>query len=149
MSEQSVIRRWPILAMASGLLVALGVVAAAPVGSATSQEPEPVSCIVDKPVDVGSGFLLSRGKFTTIDHPDAELETAAWDINSRGQIVGGYDIAGVFHGFLLDRGRYEPIDFPGASRTIAARINARGQILGNYEDSRGGCHGFLRSNGLR
>jgi uncharacterized membrane protein len=30
---------------------------------------------------------------------------------------------------------------------VAARINARGQILGNYEDARGGCHGFLLERG--
>ena len=91
---------------------------------------------------------LDRGKFTTIDHPDAVLETAPYGINNRGQIVGGYDTAGfAVHGFLLDRGRYTTIDVPGASRTIALRINARGQILGDYEDARGGCHGFLLDKG--
>jgi hypothetical protein len=50
----------------------------------------------------GHGFLLDKGVFTTIDHPDAVDETAvvgitgAADINDRGQIVGYYDgMAGI------------------------------------------------------
>jgi hypothetical protein len=39
------------------------------------------------------------------------VETAPYGIKNRGQIVGGYDTAGVFHGFLLDRPRYTTIDF--------------------------------------
>jgi uncharacterized membrane protein len=27
------------------------------------------------------------------------------------------------------------------------KINARGQIMGDYEDARGGCHGYLLDNG--
>ena len=97
---------------------------------------------------LGPGFLLDQGKFTTINHPDAVLETAPYGINNRGQIVGGYDTAGfAVHGFVLDRGRYTTIDVPGASRTIALRINARGQVLGDYEDARGGCHGYLLDKG--
>ena len=114
------------------LLAALTVVgtgaAAQPSATASAPEPPPVSCIVDNPVDVGSGFRLRRGKFTTIDHPDADLETAAYGVNNRGQIVGGYDKAGIVHAFLLDRGRYKTIDFPGATRSNAARINARGRF---------------------
>jgi hypothetical protein len=54
-----------------------------------------VSCIADNPVDpLGPGFLLSRGKFTTINHPKATLETAPYGINNRGKVVGGYDAAG-------------------------------------------------------
>jgi hypothetical protein len=114
-----------ILALVAGLLLAaLALVGAAPASS--PQEPPPVSCIVDTAVGPpGPGFLFDRGRFTTIDHPDAEVETAPYGINNRRQIVGGYDSAGVFHGFLLDRGRYRTIDFPGASRSVAARINAR------------------------
>ena len=145
--ETNPTRHWRIPALAAALLLAALVEA----GPATAQaaEPPPVSCIADSPVDpLGPGFLLDRGKFTTIDHPDAVLETAPYGINNRGQIVGGYDTAGfAVHGFLLDRGRYTTIDVPGASRTIALRINARGQILGDYEDARGGCHGFLLDKG--
>jgi hypothetical protein len=68
------------------LLAALVVAGPATAGAA---EPPPVSCITDNPVDpLGPGFLLDRGEFTTIDHPDAVLETASYGINNRGQIVG-------------------------------------------------------------
>jgi probable HAF family extracellular repeat protein len=140
-----------IVALAAALLLAALAVAGsagATAPTASAQEPPPVSCIVDSPVGPpGPGFVLSRGKFTTIDVPGADVETAPYGINNRGQIVGGYDTAGVVHGFLIDRGRYKTIDFQGAARTTALRINARGQILGNYEDARGGCHGFLLEKG--
>ena len=97
---------------------------------------------------LGPGFLLNRGRFTTINHPQATLETAPYGINDRGQIVGGYDTPSfIFQGFPLDRGRYETIAVPGALRSSAIRINARGQILGDYEDGRGGCHGYLLDKG--
>lgn len=148
--ESTAGRRLRILRLAAGLFVALTLVGvAAQPSPAATQDPPPVSCITDNPVDpLGPGFLFDRGEFTTIDHPDAVLETAPFGINNRGQLVGGYDTAGfVIHGFLLDGGRFTTIDVPGALRTLALRINARGQILGNYEDERGGCHGFLLDDG--
>jgi uncharacterized membrane protein len=48
------------------------------------------------------GFLLSRGRFTTIDFPGA-LVTNAFGINARGEIVGVYEDATGVHGFLLSR----------------------------------------------
>ena len=69
----------------------------------------------------GHGFLLDKGVFTTIDHPDAVGETAATGINNRGQIVGAYiDAEGTIHGFLLDDGVFTPIDHPDAASGPAA-----------------------------
>ena len=49
------------------------------------------------------GFLLSKGKFTTIDVPGAGATVAA-DINPRGDIVGCYqDSSFNTHGFLLSK----------------------------------------------
>jgi probable HAF family extracellular repeat protein len=98
----------------------------------------------------GHGFLLDKGVFTTIDHPDAVAETGASSINNRGQIVGGYvDAEGTTHGFLLDDGVFAPIDHPDAASgpgagTVARDINKRGQIVGFYFDAEGTAHGFLR-----
>ena len=95
------------------------------------------------------GFLRDKkGVFTTIDHPDSPLGTAALDINNRGQIVGTYaDAEETTHGFLLDKGVFTTIDFPGSSFTEAVGINGRGQIVGFYLDAEGTIHGFLRDRG--
>jgi probable HAF family extracellular repeat protein len=64
------------------------------------------------------GFLLERGQLTVIDHPDAPQDpaannTAAADLNDRGQIVGYYtDATGTYHGYLYDKGRFTRIDPP-------------------------------------
>ena len=51
----------------------------------------------------GHGFLLSKGKFTTIDVPGA-VYTEADSINVQGDIVGTYaDSSGNGHGFLLSK----------------------------------------------
>jgi uncharacterized membrane protein len=99
---------------------------------------------------IGHGFLLDKGVFTTIDHPDAVAETTALAINNRGQIVGGYvDAEGTARSFLLDDGVFTPIDHPDAASgpgagTVARDINKRGQIVGLYADAEGTIHGFLR-----
>lgn len=77
-------------------------------------------------------FLLSGGKFTTIDFPDATL-TEAWKINAHGDITGVYqEASGVIHGFLLREGVFSTIDVPGAAGTVAFGINDRGDIVGAY-----------------
>jgi hypothetical protein len=65
------------------------------------------------------GVLLSRkGEFTTFDAPGAAGETALFDLNNRGQIIGGFvDAAGTVTHFLLKKGALTPIEFPGAVRT--------------------------------
>jgi hypothetical protein len=51
------------------------------------------------------GFLLSKGKFATIDVPAAfGIGTVAFGINPQGDIVGSYsDGSGNVHGFLLSK----------------------------------------------
>jgi len=49
----------------------------------------------------GHGYLLRKGRFTTIDVPGSVLSLAT-GINSKGAIVGKYmTVDGKFHGFLL------------------------------------------------
>jgi hypothetical protein len=125
MSEKTGIGRWLILAMAAGLLAALGVAAAAPAGSATSQELAPVSCAERPQPGRGTyfdaqglrhGFVLDRGVYRTVDAPGA-VQTAIADINNRGQILGtSLDGQGAFRSFVLTRGVVTTIeDVPGAS----------------------------------
>src|SRR6267143_1261002 len=83
--------------------------------------------------------------FTTIDFPGASF-TSAQGINPRGDIVGNYGSAGVFHGYLLSGGEFASIDFPGASASQALGINPRGDIVGAYT-SAGVTHGYLLSGG--
>jgi probable HAF family extracellular repeat protein len=91
------------------------------------------------------GFLYDKGRFTTIDPPDASdagrtgggcdgigfAATAAFGINNRGQVVGQYvDDDGLLHGYLWERRRgFRTIDPPRGAGTVAVDANDRGQIL--------------------
>ena len=94
------------------------------------------------------GFLFSDGGFTTITFPGAAW-TAAYSINTAGQIVGGYGPSESTgrHGFLRAGGRFSSIDFPGSGDTVARGVNNRGQIVGDYLGADGSRHGFLMSGG--
>jgi len=88
------------------------------------------------------GFLLRRGVFTLIDHPDGVGPTAAFGINNRGDVAGRLVGADTLHGYLLRRGRFTTIDPPDSTFTVARGIDDAGRIVGFYEDL--GVHGFLR-----
>jgi len=100
------------------------------------------------------GFLLRKGKFTTIDAPGASFPppptsggTAATGINPQGDIVGDYtDSSDNIHGFLLRKGSFTTIDAPGSNFTSPSAINPRGDIVGFFVDD-SGIHGFLLSHG--
>jgi hypothetical protein len=89
-----------------------------------------------RPRSLTPGFLLDRGRYTTLEVPGATVETAPLGINNRGQIVGGARGGGVpDRGFLRDaRGRYRTFRFPGARSTLAQKLNDRGQITGAYNN---------------
>ena len=90
------------------------------------------------------GFLLRRGVFTLIDHPDAAGPTAAFGINNRGDVAGRYVGADTLHGYLLRRGRFTTIDPPDSGFTVVRGIDDAGRIVGFYvEGDDGGVHGFL------
>jgi probable HAF family extracellular repeat protein len=98
------------------------------------------------------GFLLSGGKFTSLDDPMAAPgNTQAEGINSAGQVVGFYyDAGGHAHGYLYSNGSYTTVDDPAAGatgNTFAQGINSSGQIVGYYVTSDGQQHGFLYSGG--
>jgi uncharacterized membrane protein len=71
-----------------------------------------------------------------------------FDINNRGQIIGGYvDAGGMRQSFLLDDGVFTTFAVPGASRTAAFDIDDRGRIVGFFVDAVGPGHGFLLDKG--
>jgi probable HAF family extracellular repeat protein len=104
---------------------------------------------------VTHGFLLSAGRFVTIDHPDATgvfnglAGTVVLGINDRKQLVGTYVASdNLLHGFLLDRGRFIPIEGPGAVTTILVDINNRGQIIVQASNPDGSLPQYLLERGV-
>jgi probable HAF family extracellular repeat protein len=83
-------------------------------------------------VTTTDGYLLDGNRLTTFGAPGAQI-TIPYDINDRGQIVGGSltslaDTAP--SGFLRSGGRFIVINRPGAVATVLFGINDRGQIAG-------------------
>jgi probable HAF family extracellular repeat protein len=80
------------------------------------------------------GFIRDEGRVTRLDVRGA-VATVAYDVNDRGQVVGGYiDARGRQHGFLYEKGRYTTIDAPRpldpfAMGSIATGINDRGEVV--------------------
>jgi uncharacterized membrane protein len=110
---------------------------------------------------VGHGYLLSDGRYTTIDDPNGVGSSLAQGINEDGQIVGYYtvpvsttvDPAGVFtRAFLRDSdGAISPVQFPGANNTLAIKISPRGKVVGCFHnlsfDFPTTMHGFVMQDG--
>jgi probable HAF family extracellular repeat protein len=105
------------------------------------------------------GFLLSGGRFTTIDVPGgARTQVVAAGIDDSGTIVGDFDGAdGTHHGFVRDSGgKFRAVDFPGARGSTVSAINNKGQLVGRYSlvspypgDPAGNSqqHSFVLDNG--
>jgi hypothetical protein len=88
---------------------------------------------------VTRGFLLSKGKFTVIDFPEA-AGTILRGISPGGNIVGNYwladDPAVAARGFLLTRkGDFVDVRYPEHSWEIPQRILPNGTILGCRHDT--------------
>ena len=91
------------------------------------------------------GFLLSGGRYTTIDFPGSTF-TILSGINAQGDITGSYQAGGLPYGFLLNGGDYTSIGFAGATFTNTTGLNTRGDIVGRYT-ANGVTHGYLLSSG--
>ena len=124
-----------LLCVAAALAV-LGL-AASP-ASAAAEPPAP-----SEPSSIRSpGFLLDKGRYTTIQAPRARTHTYAHGINNRGQIAGGFDDPsfdghdGRGHGSVRKKnGRFVQFDVPGAISTNANKINDHGQIAGGFNET--------------
>ena len=79
------------------------------------------------------GYIIDDEGFTDLVFPGA-TQTAAWDINPAGEIVGNHRDASGLHGFILIDGVYTAIDvaLTGASVTRTFGMNARGDIVGSF-----------------
>jgi len=93
------------------------------------------------------GFLLSHGKFTTIDEPSADPAgggTFAWGINDSGTVVGSYfDSLGNPHAYLLRGTVFQTLDTMPTGHGQAFGINPQGDVVGQHDDDNGVIHGFL------
>ena len=102
-----------------------------------------------RPRSLSPGFLLDRGRYTTIEAPGATGETGVGGINNRGVIVGGARGGGrPDRGFMRDtRGRFTAIRYPGARSTLASKINDRGQLVSVRAEPDGTVRGFVLERG--
>jgi hypothetical protein len=99
--------------------------------------------------NVSNGFLLTEGKFRTVDFPGA-VATALRGINNLGDVSGTYSIvdfnADEF-GFIIPR-RGPPISFkladPTGTGIVVGGINDLRQLVGYYTDATSTLVGFLR-----
>jgi probable HAF family extracellular repeat protein len=150
------VSRWIVAIVATAAFTVL----AASAVPATAQAPPDPACppriIVDFCNDVrpGRGFLLKKGRFTTLEFPGALL-TVVWDIDNRGRMVGTYVDAqgptqgGFTHGLVIDAdGVFTTVDVPGPLETEIFGINERGQVVGAFLDPSGITRGFLLDDGV-
>ena len=94
--------------------------------------------------NVGHGFTLKAGVFTTIDVPGA-ARTAVWDVNNTNQIVGRFAAGSQVRSFTGNPDRLSILDYLGNPlfTTAASSINAAGIVAGNEVDGLGFGGGFL------
>jgi probable HAF family extracellular repeat protein len=94
------------------------------------------------------GFVYAKGKLMRFSYPGS-IETKAFDINDRDEIVGWHsDCFGRIHGFVMDGNKFRSIDHPNASGwgTVVTGLNNRGTLVGSYGDG-DTVRGFLCQDG--
>src|ERR1700723_2005357 len=99
--------------------------------------------------NVSNGFLLTEGKFQTVDFPGA-VSTALRGINSLGDVSGTYSVVDLNadeFGFIIPR-RGPAISFkladPTGTGIVVGGINDLRQLVGYYTDATSTLVGFLR-----
>jgi hypothetical protein len=99
--------------------------------------------------NVNNGFLLTEGKFRTMDFPGA-VSTLLRGINNLGDLSGTYSIVDLNadeFGFIIPR-RGPPISFkladPTGTGIVVGGINDLRQLVGYYTDATSTLVGFLR-----
>jgi hypothetical protein len=99
--------------------------------------------------NVSNGFLLTEGKFRTVDFPGA-VATALRGINNLGDLSGTYSVVDLNadeFGFIIPR-RGPAISFrlsdPTGTGIVVGGINDLRQLVGYYTDASSTLVGFLR-----
>jgi hypothetical protein len=99
--------------------------------------------------NVSNGFLLTEGKFQTVDFPGA-VSTALRGLNNLGDVSGTYSIVDLNadeFGFIIPR-RGPTISFklpdPTGTGIVVGGINDLRQLVGYYTDATSTLVGFLR-----
>ena len=99
--------------------------------------------------NVSNGFLLTEGKFRTVDFPGA-VATALRGINNLGDLSGTYSVVDLNadeFGFIIPfRGPAISFKLPDPSGTgiVVGGINDLRQLVGYYTDATSTLVGFLR-----
>jgi probable HAF family extracellular repeat protein len=96
--------------------------------------------------NAGYGFLLSNGKYTTLDFPGGQF-TSANAISDSGEIAGSTDLNGAIQGFIFNNGTYQQVSYPSYGHSSATGVNNAGVVVGTTWDSSGTGHGFKYVNG--
>jgi len=88
------------------------------------------------------GFLVSRGRYRSLDVPGAHGSSAS-GLNKSGEVVGFfYTATGPRTPFVYGHGRFTPLVVPGAVEAVATGINESGRVIGLYDDGER-VHSFL------
>jgi probable HAF family extracellular repeat protein len=116
--------------------------------SYTSSVPSPYCANIGFPLTTGA-FLWQNGKMVGLGSLGGTC-TFAFDLNNRGQVIGGSTLAGDLaqHPFLWDRGVLSDLGTLGGSSGNAIAINDGGEITG-FANEQGDqtVHAFLWKNG--
>jgi hypothetical protein len=99
--------------------------------------------------NVQHGFLLSAGKYTTLDVTGGDTNSAAMAINIKGLITLTAFNGTSYDSFLFDGKSYTPINVPGEPDSFVEGIDSFGDRVYSVVDSTDNIHGafFLNVNG--
>ena len=93
------------------------------------------------------GFVLNKGTFEQVDHPDADVFTSVNGVNAKGERAGIYRVAGRNYAYFWRKGKFTKLDLPGWTFSQAYFLNDKGQVVGYSKDADGKRHGFVWHKG--
>jgi uncharacterized membrane protein len=91
------------------------------------------------------GFMYESGKYTNFDYNETD-STGIFSINDNGDFAGAFGHVGeAQEGFAVIKGSKYEFYGEGTADTYAQGINNSDEVVGEFFDSKGRAHGFLRS----